>query len=41
MTPAEYLVLWDYKYGTDPAYAKHRDIQELDETWRENEGLLL
>ncbi|AKN44289.1 hypothetical protein [Pseudoalteromonas phage Pq0] len=41
MTPAEYLVLWDYSYATDPAYAEQRKASELDEALIENWDLVL
>lgn len=36
MTPAEYLLLWDYKYATDPNYAEQRKASELDAALIEN-----
>ena len=41
MTPAEYLVLWDYKYATAPEYAEQRKASELDEALIKNLDLLL
>ncbi|APC46222.1 hypothetical protein [Pseudoalteromonas phage PHS3] len=41
MTPAEYLVLWDYKYATAPEYAEQRKASELDQALIDNWDLLL